>query len=163
MEERQLPLSTFLKILPKHLGVNCNLLRLFSLTFVLVLQIRGVVRNTNRQRSVLFWYVNVQFFRLVNILEQKELQLVQETTFFHLRLLEADGKNVVVAVAQGIVPVLVQLLDSSSSSWEIKEKAVASMSRISMVGGSKHVLTTRRNAHMRSSKIVTRSRVGPFK
>ncbi|KAB1208043.1 hypothetical protein CJ030_MR7G000827 [Morella rubra] len=67
-----------------------------------------------------------------------------ETTFFHLRLLEADDKNVVIAVAQGIVPVLVQLLDSSSSSWEIKEKVVGSMSRISMVDGSKHVLTTRR-------------------
>lgn len=57
-----------------------------------------------------------------------------------LRLLEADDKNVVIAVAQGIVLVLVQLLDSSSSSWEMKEKAVAAISMISMVGSSKHVL-----------------------
>ncbi|KAF5459577.1 hypothetical protein F2P56_019516 [Juglans regia] len=56
-----------------------------------------------------------------------------------LRLLEADDKNVMISVAQGMVPVLVRLLDSSSS-WEMKEKALAAISRISTVDSSKHVL-----------------------
>ncbi|XP_077229230.1 ARM repeat superfamily protein [Tasmannia lanceolata] len=55
-----------------------------------------------------------------------------------LRLLQDGDKNVLIAVAQGIVPVLVRLLDSSCI--EIKEKAVFAISRISMVDSSKHVL-----------------------
>lgn len=54
-------------------------------------------------------------------------------------LLQEDDKNVLIAVAQGVVPVLVRLLDSSSSS-EIKEKAVTAISRVSKVDSSKHVL-----------------------
>ncbi|CAK9186933.1 unnamed protein product [Ilex paraguariensis] len=50
-----------------------------------------------------------------------------------------DDKNVLIAVAQGIVPVLVRLLDSSSSS-EIKEKTVTAIARVSTVDSSKHVL-----------------------
>lgn len=56
-----------------------------------------------------------------------------------LRLLQEDDKNVLITVAQGVVPVLVRLLDCSSSS-EIKEKAVWAISRVSMVDSSKHVL-----------------------
>ncbi|GMY15195.1 ARM REPEAT PROTEIN INTERACTING WITH ABF2 [Fagus crenata] len=55
-----------------------------------------------------------------------------------LGVLQEDDKNVMIVVAQGVVPVLVRLLDSSS--LEMKEKAVAAISRISMVDSSKHVL-----------------------
>ncbi|KAF5743664.1 ARM repeat superfamily protein isoform 1 [Tripterygium wilfordii] len=55
-----------------------------------------------------------------------------------LGLLLEDDKNVMIAVAQGVVPVLVRLLDSSS--LEMKEKTVAAISRVSMVDSSKHVL-----------------------
>jgi hypothetical protein len=47
-------------------------------------------------------------------------------------------KNLMITVAQGMVPVLVRLLDSSS--MEMKEKAVVAISRISMVDSSKPVL-----------------------
>ncbi|EXB54909.1 U-box domain-containing protein 11 [Morus notabilis] len=56
-----------------------------------------------------------------------------------LGLLREDDKNVMIAVAQGVVPVFVRLLDSSSS-VEMKEKTVAAISRVSMVDSSKHVL-----------------------
>ncbi|KAJ0261834.1 Uncharacterized protein HA466_0048740 [Hirschfeldia incana] len=52
-----------------------------------------------------------------------------------LELLQGDDKNVMIAVAQGVVPVLVRLLDSS-----LKEKSVAAISRISAVESSRHVL-----------------------
>ncbi|KAJ7945651.1 U-box domain-containing protein [Quillaja saponaria] len=55
-----------------------------------------------------------------------------------LGLLQKDDKNVMIVVTQGVVPVLVRLLDSSY--LEIKEKTVAAISRISMVDSSKHVL-----------------------
>ncbi|VVB15572.1 unnamed protein product [Arabis nemorensis] len=55
-----------------------------------------------------------------------------------LELLQEDDKNVMISVAQGVVPVLVRLLDSSSLG--MKEKTVAVISRISMVESSKHVL-----------------------
>ncbi|KAJ6969405.1 hypothetical protein NC653_034050 [Populus alba x Populus x berolinensis] len=56
-----------------------------------------------------------------------------------LSLIEEDDKNVLIAVAQGIVPVLARLLDCNSC-FDIKEKSVAAISRISMVDSSKHVL-----------------------
>ncbi|KAL2482708.1 ARM repeat superfamily protein [Forsythia ovata] len=56
-----------------------------------------------------------------------------------LELLQEDDKNVLIAVAQGIVPILVRLVDSSSSS-EIKERTVAAIAKISSVDSSKHVL-----------------------
>ncbi|KAI3435254.1 uncharacterized protein J3R85_006165, partial [Psidium guajava] len=55
-----------------------------------------------------------------------------------LPLLAEDDKNVLIAVAQGLVPVLVKLLDSGS--LEVKEKAVAALSRVSTVDSSKSVL-----------------------
>ncbi|XP_061359491.1 uncharacterized protein LOC133303584 [Gastrolobium bilobum] len=54
-----------------------------------------------------------------------------------LSLLNEDDKNVTIAVAQGVVPVLVRLLDSSS---EMKEKTVAAISRVSTVESGKNVL-----------------------
>ncbi|EYU32919.1 hypothetical protein ABFS82_09G070800 [Erythranthe guttata] len=56
-----------------------------------------------------------------------------------LGLLQEDDKNVLIAVAQGIVPILVHLLDSSCSS-EIKEKTATAIAKISTVDSSKHVL-----------------------
>ncbi|KAJ6882564.1 hypothetical protein NC651_028988 [Populus alba x Populus x berolinensis] len=56
-----------------------------------------------------------------------------------LSLIQEDDKNVMIAVAQGIVPVLVRLLDCNSC-LDIKEKTVAAISIISMVDSSKHVL-----------------------
>ncbi|KAG2312466.1 hypothetical protein Bca52824_024023 [Brassica carinata] len=53
-------------------------------------------------------------------------------------LLQEDDKNVMISVAQGVVPVLVRLLDSCSPST--KEKVVAVISRISILESSKHVL-----------------------
>ncbi|KHN23954.1 U-box domain-containing protein 11 [Glycine soja] len=55
-----------------------------------------------------------------------------------LGLLQEDDKNVTIAVAQGVVPVLVRLLDSSPS--ETKEKTVATISKISTVESAKSVL-----------------------
>ncbi|CAA7052731.1 unnamed protein product [Microthlaspi erraticum] len=55
-----------------------------------------------------------------------------------IELLQEDDKNVVIAVAQGVVPVLVRLLDSCSLG--MKEKTVAVISRISTVESSRHVL-----------------------
>jgi hypothetical protein len=56
-----------------------------------------------------------------------------------LSLLNEDDKNVTIAVAQGVVPVLVRLLDSSSSS-DMKEKTVAAISRVSVVESGKNNL-----------------------
>uniref|UniRef100_A0A0D3B6R3 DUF7032 domain-containing protein n=1 Tax=Brassica oleracea var. oleracea TaxID=109376 RepID=A0A0D3B6R3_BRAOL len=53
-------------------------------------------------------------------------------------LLREDDKNVMISIAQGVVPVLVRLLDSCSLS--MKEKVVVVISRISTVESSKHVL-----------------------
>ncbi|KAG6404143.1 hypothetical protein SASPL_136383 [Salvia splendens] len=54
-------------------------------------------------------------------------------------LLQEDGKNLLIAVAQGIVPVLVHLLDCSNSP-ELKEKSVRAIAKISTEDSSKHVL-----------------------
>lgn len=54
-----------------------------------------------------------------------------------LSLLHEDDKNVTIAVAQGAVPVLVRMLDSSP---EMKEKTVAAISRVSTVDSGKNVL-----------------------
>ncbi|GAB2249217.1 hypothetical protein Droror1_Dr00012576 [Drosera rotundifolia] len=52
-----------------------------------------------------------------------------------LRLLNADDKNVLIAIEQGVVPVLARLLDSVSI--EMKEKAVAAIARVSVVDSTK--------------------------
>lgn len=55
-----------------------------------------------------------------------------------LGLLQEDDKNVLIAVAQGMVPAVVRLLDCSC--LEIKEKAVSAIARISTIDSCKHVL-----------------------
>ncbi|KAG6400309.1 hypothetical protein SASPL_137135 [Salvia splendens] len=54
-------------------------------------------------------------------------------------LLQEDPKNLLIAVAQGIILVLVSLLDCSSSS-ELKEKSVSAIAKISTEDSSKHDL-----------------------
>lgn len=54
-------------------------------------------------------------------------------------LLQEDDKNVLIAVAQGIVPVVLRLLDSNSSP-QLKENAVVLISRVSVLDSCKHVL-----------------------
>ncbi|KAL1814558.1 hypothetical protein DCAR_0518716 [Daucus carota subsp. sativus] len=54
-------------------------------------------------------------------------------------LLQEDDKNVLIAVAQGIIPVVLRLLDSNSSP-QLKENAVVLISRVSVLDSSKHVL-----------------------
>ncbi|GJV44551.1 vacuolar protein 8 [Tanacetum coccineum] len=56
-----------------------------------------------------------------------------------LELLEKDDKNVVIAVGQGIVPVLVRLLDPGSSA-EVREKTVMVIARVSSVDSCRNVL-----------------------
>nr|XP_043615430.1 uncharacterized protein LOC122587355 [Erigeron canadensis] len=56
-----------------------------------------------------------------------------------LRLLQQDDKHVLIAVAQGVVPVLVRLLDCTSTP-EMKEKTVTALAKVSTVDSSKHVL-----------------------
>ncbi|KVH98127.1 vacuolar protein 8-like [Cynara cardunculus var. scolymus] len=56
-----------------------------------------------------------------------------------LRLIGEDDKNVIIAVAQGVVPVLVRLLDSGSSP-EIIEKTVTAIARVSTINSSTKVL-----------------------
>ncbi|RVW84036.1 U-box domain-containing protein 4 [Vitis vinifera] len=55
-----------------------------------------------------------------------------------LRLLNEDDKNVLIVVAQGVVPILTRLLDSACP--EMKAKAVSAISRVSVVDSCKHVL-----------------------
>ncbi|XP_021737404.1 armadillo segment polarity protein-like [Chenopodium quinoa] len=55
-----------------------------------------------------------------------------------LALLNEDDKNVLIGVAQGIVPVLVRSLDTTS--FEMREKIVAAIARVSTIESSKHVL-----------------------
>ncbi|KAK9668961.1 hypothetical protein RND81_13G099100 [Saponaria officinalis] len=56
-----------------------------------------------------------------------------------IELLNEDDKNVLIAVAQGIVPVLVKSLDGTTS-FEMREKIVSVIARVSTVESSKHVL-----------------------
>ncbi|KAG1370185.1 protein spotted leaf 11 [Cocos nucifera] len=55
-------------------------------------------------------------------------------------LLREDDKNILIAAAQGVVPALLRLLDSSASSGEARAKAVAVIARIATVDSCRHVL-----------------------
>lgn len=57
-----------------------------------------------------------------------------------LGLLQEDDHNVFIAVGLGLVPILVNLLDSTSSS-EIKEKTVTALAKISTVDSTNHVFS----------------------
>ncbi|KAG9446274.1 hypothetical protein H6P81_012402 [Aristolochia fimbriata] len=78
-----------------------------------------------------------------------------------LSLLNEDDKNVLIAVAQGAVPVIVKLLDSSSV--EIKEKAVSAIARVSVLESSKHVLVAEGILLLNHLLRVIESGTGPAK
>ncbi|KAL3631724.1 hypothetical protein CASFOL_024708 [Castilleja foliolosa] len=94
------------------------------------------VTSTNRRESVRAEARNLMTRLQIGSNESKSLALD-----LLLGLLQEDDKNVIIAVVQGIVPILVHLLDSSSSS-ETKEKTVTAIAKISTVDSSKHVLLT---------------------
>ncbi|XP_068666144.1 U-box domain-containing protein 10-like isoform X1 [Aristolochia californica] len=78
-----------------------------------------------------------------------------------LILLHEDDKNVLVAVAEGAVPVIVKLLDSSCV--EIKEKAVSAIARVSVLESSKHVLVAEGILLLNHLLRVIESGTGPAK
>ncbi|XP_010250571.1 PREDICTED: vacuolar protein 8 [Nelumbo nucifera] len=94
----------------------------------------GCATTTTSKREV----VRVEARNLITRLQIGNAEAKNAAMDSLLGLLQEDDKNVLIAVAQGAVPVLVRLLDSSS--LEIKEKSVAAISRISVVDSSKHVL-----------------------
>ncbi|GFQ00524.1 hypothetical protein PHJA_002196300 [Phtheirospermum japonicum] len=96
----------------------------------------AIISSTSRRESVRAEARNLMTRLQIGSNESKSLAFD-----LLLGLLQEDDKNVLIAVAQGIVPVLVHLLDSSSSS-ETKEKAVTAIAKISTVDSSKHVLLT---------------------
>ncbi|XP_026660825.2 uncharacterized protein LOC103708084 [Phoenix dactylifera] len=57
-----------------------------------------------------------------------------------IALLREDDKNILIAAAQGVLPALLRLLDSSSSGGEARAKAVAVIARIAAVESCRHVL-----------------------
>lgn len=85
--------------------------------------------------------VRAEFRNLITRLQIGSTESKNSVLDSVLSLLQEDDKNVLLAVAQGIVPVLVRLLDSSSHHLEIKEKTVVAVAKISAVDSVKHVLT----------------------
>ena len=73
-------------------------------------------------------------------------------------LLEEDEKNVLIATSQGVVPALIQLLDSPSN--ETREKAVAAIARVSSVESSRHVLLPEEIPLLNHLSCVLKSRSG---
>ncbi|MCE3215896.1 hypothetical protein HAX54_004018 [Datura stramonium] len=100
-----------------------------------VLQESGAVSNITSKRET----IRAESRNLITRLQIGTTESKNSVLDSLLGLLQEDDKNVLIAVAQGIVPVLVRLLDSSSSP-EIKEKTVTAIAKISTVDSSKHVL-----------------------
>jgi hypothetical protein len=100
-----------------------------------VLEEGVVLSNTSSKRES----VRVESRNLITRLQIGTMQSKNSALDSLLGLLQEDDKNVLIAVAQGVVPVLVRLLDSCSS-FDIKEKAVTAIARVSKVDSSKHVL-----------------------
>ncbi|KAK6123766.1 hypothetical protein DH2020_042491 [Rehmannia glutinosa] len=96
--------------------------------------VSSAIVSSSRRESVRAEARNLMTRLQIGSIESKSLALD-----LLLGLLQEDDKNVLIAVAQGIVPILVHLLDSSCSS-EIKEKTVTAIAKISTVDSSKHVL-----------------------
>ncbi|KAL6584210.1 hypothetical protein OROMI_003499 [Orobanche minor] len=94
----------------------------------------SAIVSTSKRESVRIEARNLMTRLQIGSNESKSL-----TLDLLLGLLQEDDKNVLIAASQGLVPILVHLLDSSSSS-EVKEKTVTAIARISEVDSSKHVL-----------------------
>ncbi|CAI9113171.1 OLC1v1013728C1 [Oldenlandia corymbosa var. corymbosa] len=84
--------------------------------------------------------VRAEFRNLITRLQIGSSESKNATLDSVLSLLNEDDKNVLIAVAQGIVPVLVRVLDSSAHHLEMKEKIVAAIAKISTADSVKHVL-----------------------
>lgn len=82
--------------------------------------------------------VRVEVKNLITRLRMGDSELKSSALDELLGLLHEDDKNVLVAVAQGVVHVLVLLLDSSS--LEIRENALSAIARVSVVDCCKHEL-----------------------
>ncbi|KAG6747257.1 hypothetical protein POTOM_049648 [Populus tomentosa] len=95
----------------------------------------GILSGSGPKREL----VRAEFRNLITRLQIGSTESKNAAMDTVLSLIEEDDKNVLIAVAQGIVPVLARLLDCNSC-FDIKEKSVAAISRISMVDSSKHVL-----------------------
>ncbi|XWS60214.1 hypothetical protein CRYUN_Cryun07bG0016300 [Craigia yunnanensis] len=93
----------------------------------------GAVSTSSKKEAVL-----VESRNLITRLQIGNTESKNSAMDSLLVLLQEDDKNVMIAVTQGVVPVLVRLLDSSS--LEMKEKTVAAISRVSTVESSKHLL-----------------------
>ncbi|PIM98721.1 hypothetical protein CDL12_28795 [Handroanthus impetiginosus] len=93
-----------------------------------------VIGSSGRRESV-----RAEARNLMTRLQIGSLESKNSAMDLLLGLLQEDDKNVLIAVAQGMVPILVRLLDSTCSS-EIREKTVAAIAKISTVDSSKHVL-----------------------
>ncbi|CAN4089296.1 unnamed protein product [Withania somnifera] len=100
-----------------------------------VLQENGAVSNSTSKRES----IRAESRNLITRLQIGTTESKNSVLDSLIGLLNEDDKNVLIVVAQGIVPVLVRLLDSSSSP-EIKEKTVTAIAKISTVDSSKHVL-----------------------
>ncbi|XVF49540.1 hypothetical protein PTKIN_Ptkin04bG0021000 [Pterospermum kingtungense] len=94
----------------------------------------GSVSNSSSKKEA----VRVESRNLITRLQIGTTESKNSAMDSLLGLLQEDDKNVMIAVAQGVVPVLVRLLDSSS--LEMKDKTVAAISKVSTVESSKHVL-----------------------
>jgi hypothetical protein len=95
----------------------------------------GILSGSGPKREL----VRAEFRNLITRLQIGSTESKNAAMDTVLSLIQGDDKNVMIAVAQGIVPVLARLLDCNSC-FDIKEKSVAAISRISMVDSSKHVL-----------------------
>lgn len=84
--------------------------------------------------------VRAEFRNLITRLQIGSTESKNSVLDSVLNLLQEDDKNVLIAVAQGIVPVLVRTLDSNTHHLEMKEKIVAAIAKISTVDSIKHVL-----------------------
>ncbi|CAN4085478.1 unnamed protein product [Withania somnifera] len=100
-----------------------------------VVQENGAVSNSTSKREC----IRVESRNLITRLQIGTTESKNSVLDSLLGLLNENDKSVLIVVAQGIVPVLVRLLDSSSSP-EIKEKTVTAIAKISTVDSSKHVL-----------------------
>ena len=95
----------------------------------------GILTGSGSKREL----VRAEFRNLITRLQIGSTESKNAAMDTVLSLIQEDDKNVMIAVAQGIVPVLARLLDCNSC-LDIKEKSVAAISKISMVDSSKHVL-----------------------
>ncbi|KAK8574511.1 hypothetical protein V6N12_062201 [Hibiscus sabdariffa] len=96
----------------------------------------GVISTSSSKKEA----IRVELRNLITRLQIKTTKSKNSTIDSLLCLRQEDDKNVIIVVAHGVVLVLVWLLDSSC--LEMKETIVATISRVSTMELSKHVLIT---------------------